>query len=96
MQVAAEGPEEISLAAAAGAAVVCISLGFWFLFGSKFSVQARGFGLFLVVCGFFALGSSGQPVQRPGPVRAEGTGLRRTVTQVAGCSALRTSWRASA
>jgi hypothetical protein len=61
-QVTAQAANEISPAAAVGAAAICFALGLWFLMGSKFSVMARGFGLFLVVCGFFTLGTSGQTV----------------------------------
>ncbi|MDQ1443869.1 MAG: hypothetical protein QOI20_333 [Acidimicrobiaceae bacterium] len=61
-QVAAEAAEQISPAAAIGGAAICFALGLWFLMGSNFSVMARGFGLFLVVCGFFTLGTSGQTV----------------------------------
>jgi len=38
-------------------AAICFALGCWFLLGSKFSVQAKGFGLFLVV-DFRTLGRS--------------------------------------
>lgn len=59
---AAEAAKEISPAAAVGGAAICFALGLWFLFGSRFTVMARGFGLFLVVCGFFTLGTPGQTV----------------------------------
>jgi hypothetical protein len=61
-QATAEAAKEISPAAAVGGAAICFALGLWFLMGSKFSMMARGFGLFLMVCGLFTLGTAGETV----------------------------------